>query len=99
MRQQRHGVRHLFSSAFRGRELSSLGSLQRSKQIIRGEIQNISSGGLCLLTNQRIKESSLIRGEIILPDVPVGVPSLMQVRWVGQVAKGSRYKVGLQFLV
>lgn len=99
MRQERHGARHVFTTAFRGREISAVGRPRRSRGIIRGEIQNISSGGLCLLTSRPIKESCTIRGEIILPGIPVGVPSLMQVRWVEQAAKGSRYKVGLQFLI
>jgi hypothetical protein len=96
--ERRHDPRHLLSARFVGRELSLVGSPLESRKILQGEIQNMSLGGLNLLTSQRTRESSLIRGEIVFPNLPVGVPSLMRVCWVRRAGTNSQYRMGLQFV-
>jgi hypothetical protein len=75
------------------------GTATGSGRFIRGNVHDISFGGLSVLTRQRVKKSCLIRGEIQLPDSPVSVPLLLQVRWKQRSQKGSQYRIGLQFLL
>ena len=96
---KRRHPRYGLTSKVRGREITLLGTSQRSKAVVRGQIQNISAGGLCLETAQRIRVSSLVRCEIPLPRIPVAIPTLMQVRWAHRNATGHTYRVGLQFLL
>ncbi len=97
-KERRRGRRYTLASEFKGRELSLLGAARRHKKILRGEVQNIGNGGLCLLTSQVAKELHFVRGKIVLPGIPAGIPSLMQVRWVRRAAGTPQYCVGLQFL-
>lgn len=65
---------------------------------VRGRIQDVSGGGLRLLTDRPLKPAQLVRCEIRLREVPVWIPTLMQVRWTKRNARGLKYAVGLQFL-
>ena len=64
-----------------------------------GAVSNISAGGLCLLTDDEPEVSSAVRCEIFVPQVPTGIPTLLQVRWVHKSDDGRTYRLGLQFLV
>ena len=97
--ERRRDRRYVVLSEFKGKKLSSLGVLKQLRGIVNGKIQNLSAGGLCLLTNQPIEEFHLVRGELVLPDVPVGIPTLMQARWVHRATKGPRYRIGMQFVL
>jgi PilZ domain len=97
--ERRRGWRYMVTTKFVGRELSSSGTSATSKAIIRGQIQNISAGGLRMITNQAIKKFALIRGEVSLHNLPVGVPSIMEVRWTRRLAGGARYELGLRFVL
>ncbi len=70
--------------------------------IIRGRIQDISNGGFCLLTNQRLKVGLPVRCEVAFAPTPVAVPTLMRVQWFRRSQNGEdgfRYSAGLQFLL
>jgi hypothetical protein len=66
---------------------------------ISGEVADIGVGGLCLLTADRTEIAGPLRCEILAPQMPVGIPTLMQVRWADASADGHMYRVGMQFLV
>jgi PilZ domain-containing protein len=66
---------------------------------ISGEVADIGAGGLCLLTNDRAEVSDPVLCEVRSPHMPVGIPTLMQVRWAVQNGTGHTYRLGLQFLV
>ena len=66
---------------------------------IRGEISDIGGGGLCLVTSEKTEPSMAMRCEIFAPHVPVGIPTLLQVRWVQESGAGRMYTLGLQFVV
>lgn len=63
-----------------------------------GQISNLSSGGMCICTDRPLTPYSSIRCEVTLPDSPVGIPSLLQVRWVREVQEGV-YQSGLLYLM
>ncbi len=97
--EKRGHPRYPLTGEVRGRELSRLGAPKARKRLIRGPIQNISSGGLCLLTDQVIKVSSLIRCELLFSQIPAPIPTLLQVRWAQKARKGTGCTAGLQFLL
>jgi hypothetical protein len=68
-------------------------------QEIYGEVADISEGGLCLLTVDAANVSEPVRCVIRLPQIPAGIPTLLQVRWAQRDGLGPTYRVGLQFLV
>ena len=80
--------------------LPELGSNQGQKTIaLRCHIQNISEGGVCLITSRPIEESSVLRCEIIIGDV-LRISTLMQVRWTRkQEMEPEAYISGLDFLL
>jgi len=79
--------------------LPELGS-SRKTTAIRGRIQNISAGGVCLITSRPIEKFSVLRCEITIGDVPLKIATLMQVRWTKkQNMQPEGYLSGLEFLL
>ena len=61
--------------------------------------ENISAGGLCIVSDQPILQSSLVCCQIRVSEIPVAVPVLMRVQWVQKISKGRKFRVGLKFLL
>jgi hypothetical protein len=98
--ERRHHPRFRRSLALRWRPLPSLGvPPEEAKTAVLGRIENISQGGLCLLSKRSIPQSSLVRCEIAVPGTRVAVPTLTQVRWTRRASPNHGYKIGLQFLL
>ena len=75
-------------------------SSDNSMTPILGRAQNLSRGGLCLLSQQPISQSSLLRCEMSAAEVPVPIPTLLLVRWTKKPKiRGNNYLSGLQFLI
>ena len=73
--------------------------IEKSKAVV-GRVQNVSKGGLCLISPQPIAKSCLVRCEIGISETPVSIPTLMQVRWTRkQNLQADTYLTGLQFLL
>jgi hypothetical protein len=70
-----------------------------TSRIVDGHVQNISSGGLCLLAQKRLRVSELLMGEIAVPGTRACIPTLLQVRWLHKNSVGPRYRVGLHFVL
>jgi hypothetical protein len=68
-------------------------------RVIHGHVQNISSGGLCLFSRQRLDISELLVGEIAVPGTRASIPTLLQVRWLHQNSFGPRFRAGLSFVL
>ena len=97
-REARQDPRYAVHCQASAQVLSPAGLASEEADAIHGEIQNISNGGFCLLLEKPCKVSSLLRCEILLPDVPVAIPTLAQVRWTLETPEGS-YVAGVQFLL
>ena len=81
------------------RELGLLFSQQQSPRTVHGRLQNLSRGGLCAFTDESLDGASMVVCEIVLPELPVPIPVLANVRWSEQLNNGShRQLYGLQFL-
>jgi hypothetical protein len=64
---------------------------------------NVSDNGLCLLVNEPIHETDIIRVDLPLANVPSTGPTLAEVKWAKQIPWSSQnlpqYFVGVQFLL
>ena len=63
-------------------------------------ILNLSESGIALLTGCALQPYSLVRCNIVVSDVPVAIPTLLQVRW-STVRRGSKslsHLSGLHFV-
>jgi len=66
---------------------------------IHGRIQNVSEGGVCILSTQPLPVANFVFCDIAVPDVPVPIPSLMQVRWSARRGRnGQPHMTGLRFI-
>jgi PilZ domain len=83
------------------RPLPQLGSSRKLRiAAVPARIQNISEGGICLVTQRPLEEFSVLRCEIAIGDVPMRIATLMQVRWTRrQNMQPESYLSGLAFLL
>jgi hypothetical protein len=81
--------------------LPELGSSRKLRAVaLRGRIQNLSEGGVCLITSRPVEKSSVLRCEITIGDVPLRIPTLIEVRWTRkQTMQPEDYISGLEFLI
>jgi len=96
-RRQHH--RYSVKAELTVRILSSLFSSVVDEQPLEGTLHDISDGGLSILIPQAVPVSNPIRCEIRLPDLPVSIPTLAQVRWVENSPSSAGTRIGLQFLL
>ena len=66
---------------------------------LRGVITDIGGGGFGLSPENAIEISDPLVCWILTPEMPVGIPTLVQVRWALKDGQGHTYRLGLQFLV
>ena len=99
LHERRQHPRYSVSAELTVRILSSLFSSTRAEQSLEGTIHDISDGGLSILIPQAVSVPNPIRCEIRLPDLPVSIPTLAQVRWVEDSPSSGGTRVGLQFLL
>ncbi len=98
-RDRRSHRRHQFRCELRGVLLSSPETRSARAHPIEGRVEDLSAGGLRLLTDRSPTVSDLVQCELLFPQVPAPVRTLLQVRWVRQIPEGPPYLTGLQFLV
>ena len=95
-------------------ELSTPLTLQQPRsEEAEADTQNVSEGGLCLITERSLEESQIVKIKLPIPNVVAKTPTLAEVRWVRrepsdwqetavqQAITGRRedhYLVGLRFL-
>ena len=64
---------------------------------------NVSDGGLCLLVNELMNETDILRLDLPLPDVSTTSSTLAEVKWLKPVPWSTNlspeYFVGVQFLL
>jgi len=67
---------------------------------VLGRVQNVSQGGICVLSQKLIPRSALLRCEVGVSEVPVAIPTLLQVCWSRkQNVEAASYLTGLKFLL
>jgi len=70
-----------------------------AEKLNRGKIVNVSTGGLCLLTDEALEIGQVLKMALPLPRVDVTAPTLAEVRWVKNESPKSGYQAGLRFLL
>jgi len=65
--------------------------------------KNISTGGICLIVYEELREQDALDLEIYLPEDKTAIQAKGRVIWVkefiiGDISKGKRYDVGIDFL-
>ncbi len=80
------------------RELSAVSKTpDLRKPVIHGKIQNLSRRGVCISSKVPLTSAAVVRCDIRVADLPVSVPTLMQVRWV-EKTRGQSYVSGLLYM-
>ncbi len=83
----------------RARTMPPVRAAHATPKEIQGRIQNVSQGGLCVLSTQPLPVSTFVVCEIAMPDIPASIPTLMQVRWTVKRGKEAHHYIhGLRFV-
>lgn len=81
-------------------QLPQLGGRRGRRQAVIGRIQNMSQGGLCVITPRALPESAIVRCEIAIAEAPIKIGTLGQIRWTEkQKLHPDEYLSGLSFLL
>ena len=64
-----------------------------------GVITDIGAGGIGIFSDDLIDVWDPFVCQIIVPQMRIGIPTLLQRRWALKDGQGHSYRVGLQFLV
>lgn len=94
----RRAARYATSFRVLARKLSDNESYADDAVEVVAELRDISRGGCCLVSEQGWNPLSVLRCEILLPQLAVGVPTLAQVRWLGS-KRQNQFVMGLRFLI
>ena len=65
----------------------------------RGQLQDVSNGGICLITKQRLAPNQLLSLTVPLSYPDPAIPTLAYVRWTRPLRGQARYTAGLSFLI
>ena len=76
-----------------------IASVRQNQFQLLGETENIGIGGVCVLSDGSVPVNAVLRCELGLPGAPIGIPTLMQVRWASEAADKKGFRLGLQFLL
>jgi PilZ domain len=99
-RRQHPRFPQLFEMLVRELPATSSQPLNAPSETIEGRVQNVSEGGLCFLSPRPLDKQALVRCEIVVSDLPVHIPTLMQVCWnQKQRVSPETYVCGLKFLL
>jgi len=93
---RRHHPRVAQSAEISVRQLSS--HLDTATGTLSADVQNFSSGGICIASPIPLVTSSVVQCQIGVPDLTVAIPTLMQVVWIEKLG-ASEYSAGLRYLV
>lgn len=94
----RRAARYPASFRVLARKLSNNESYADDAVEVSAELRDISRGGCCLVSEHGWNSPSVLRCEILLPQLAVGVPTLAQVRWL-RFERQNQFVMGLQFLI
>ncbi len=71
------------------KEIEKLITLKKGKKL--HPALNISLGGMCLLTNQRLKDGSVLELEITIPGLAKDIKAAAEVVWSNETGGGIRF--------
>jgi hypothetical protein len=80
------------------RSIPSRGQVLRSISG-QGQLHNVSEGGFCLVTDERLAPKQLLAIALPLTPPEISVPTLAYVQWTRPMRGTGRYAAGLSFVV
>jgi hypothetical protein len=98
-RERRQHLRSLQTGELSASQLSPIGSTKARKRIVHGQVKDISAGGICILTDQLLKESNLLQCDITFATLPAAIPALMEIQWIAEGEEEFKFAVGLRYLL
>ena len=67
--------------------------------VLHGKVVDVSTNGVGVIADRPLAASTVVPWRFYLPDVPVALPVLAQVRWVEAIAsQKNAFRLGLTFL-
>lgn len=94
--ERRQHDRHAFSCDVQGGPSTRLPAVTT---VITGKVVDLSTGGACVIGDRPLAKLTVVPWRFQLPDVPVALPVLAQVRWVEPVvSQENMFRLGLTFL-
>ncbi len=98
-RERRQDLRFAQPGDLSASQLSSLGPTMAHKKTVRGQIKDVSAGGICMLTDQLLTESNLFQCDITFTKLSAAIPALMEIQWIAKGDEEFKYAVGLRYLL
>jgi PilZ domain len=74
-------------------------SMDQPRLLLRGKVENISRGGVGVLSDEQAPAEGVVRCEIAIPGSLGHIPTLLRTRWCDRVEGQGKYRLGLEFLV
>ncbi len=87
------------SVSLHGWNLPLIAQPTAKSRVVEGRVQNVSSGGLCLLAQAPLRVSEMLVGEIAVPGTQASIPTLLQVRWLRKNPRGANFTAGLHYVL
>lgn len=66
---------------------------------MEGQIQNVSEGGICMVTDEALKHTQVVEVGLPLPVAQVTTRTIVEVCWVRREFGRGNYTAGLRFLL
>jgi len=70
-----------------------------STTLLEGQIQNVSEGGLCMVTEKALSHTQLVEIGLPLPVPQLATRTIVEVCWVRRESGQDSYTTGLRFLL
>ena len=74
------------------------GDINRRCRSFNGDIENISAGGACIITNNAVAPGRVAMLNLKVEDTDIRLPAFAEVKWTKPVGYKGKYRIGLQFL-
>jgi hypothetical protein len=97
--EERNSPRYSLDAEIRVTRASPLVLPQEPPLWVEGKAENISNGGVSILSDDLLPPYEVLRCEITIPGSPVRIPTLAKVRWSHKVNAQRPCRHGLQFLL
>lgn len=97
--ERRRHVRYPFSCDVEGGPSTRPEQEPAVTTVLAGKVVDISTDGVGVIGDRPLAKLTVVPWRFHLPDVPVALPVLAQVRWVEPVAsQENTFRLGLTFL-
>ena len=74
-------------------------TVDQPRLLLRGRVENISRGGVGVLSDEQAPAEGVVRCEIAISGSVGHIPTLLRARWCDRVEGQGNYRLGLEFLL